>query len=69
VALVGSLEELPVDDDGRAPAEVPEPDRDQVRRALAAAWQGAVDDERPPRGRLDAMAAELGRRLVARHAR
>lgn len=69
VRLVGERSELPVDDPGTAPAEVPPPDPEQVRRALVAAWTGCLGDADVPDAGPDQLAARLGRRLVRRTGR
>jgi hypothetical protein len=69
VRLVGERSELPVDDPGTAPAEVPPPDPAQVQRALVAAWEGCVSGAEVPDVGPDQLAARLGRRLVKRAGR
>ena len=66
VRLVGSPEELCMTAAGVEPASIPPPDPREVQRALHAVWEGSVPGVAPPSGDLDAVVAELGRRLAAR---
>jgi len=66
VRLVGSPDELRVDDEVSGPDSIPPPDPAQVQSALEAAWAGCVPGVAPPVGGVDNVVAELGRRLAAR---
>jgi hypothetical protein len=66
VRLVGSAEDLPVDDPGTEPEAVPPADPDEVRRALDVAWTACLPGAAPPPDDVDAAVTELGRRLVVR---
>ncbi len=69
VRLVGSADELPTEPRPGAPAEVPPPDPDHVRRALVAAWERCLPQVPVPDAGPDQLAGRLGRRLVRRHGR
>ncbi len=66
VRLVGSPEELPVDDPATEPESVPPPDPGEVRRALEVAWADCLPGAAPPPDDVDGAVAELGRRLAVR---
>ena len=66
VRLVGSADDLPVDDPADEPLAVPPADAEEVRRALDVAWAACLPGAAPPPDDLDAGVAELGRRLAVR---
>ncbi len=68
VRLVGSVDELPTTPRADLPEVVAPPDRDEVRRALEAAWATRNRRTAPPDD-LDEAVARLARRLVRRYGR
>lgn len=66
VRLIGSPDDLPLDDGASAPTQIAPPDHAQVQRALEAVWEGCVPGVALPEGDDEAVVAELGRLLAAR---
>lgn len=66
VRLVGTPDELPVEQRDDLPTSVPPPDTEELRRAAETVWSRCVPGVATPSGGLDELVAELGRRLAVR---
>jgi hypothetical protein len=64
--LVGEADELPVTGQTGLPASVPVPAPDELLRAAETVWASCMPGIARPAGDLDALVAELGRRLAVR---
>lgn len=67
VSLVGSVDDLPVDASRPVPTSVPPPEPEQLHRAAERAWRTCQPDGLVMPPDLDALVADLGAALVARH--